>query len=128
MDISMQRIADAHRERGLLARTVGREDRLVRGCVAFSFLLLGGFGLLSSGATGFVSVVFLVLAAYFAVTAILAWDPVYAYAGMDTRTDGEVTDVELTADADDDLALDLDLTDEVIDVRDDAHEASALQG
>jgi hypothetical protein len=71
-------------------RTVGREDRLVRSCVALSLLLLGGFALATSGAVGVVTVGFALGAAYFALTAVLGWDPIYARTGIDTRTDAEI--------------------------------------
>jgi hypothetical protein len=71
-------------------RTVGREDRLVRSCVALSLLLLGGFALATSGAIGVITVGFALGAAYFALTAVLGWDPIYARTGIDTRTGAEL--------------------------------------
>lgn len=67
--------------------TVGREDRLVRGCVALSLFLLAVFAVLASGGVGFVSVVIFALGGYFAVTAVKGWDPGYVRFGIDTRTD-----------------------------------------
>ena len=69
--------------------TVGREDRLVRGCIALSLLLLAGFALAMSGKSGVISIAFLLLGVYFAVTAALGRDPFYARFGIDTRTDAE---------------------------------------
>lgn len=69
--------------------TVGREDRLVRGCIAFSLVLLAGFavlaGGLSLGAFGL-----LLPGGYFAITAITAWDPAYERLNIDTRSDDEI--------------------------------------
>ena len=67
--------------------TVGREDRLVRGCIALSFLLLAGFAVVMSGQSGVISIVFVVLGMYFALTAALGRDPFYAHFDIDTRTD-----------------------------------------
>ena len=55
---------------------VGREDRLVRGCIALSFLLLAGFAVVMSGQSSVISIVFVVLGLYFTLTAALGRDPV----------------------------------------------------
>jgi hypothetical protein len=65
--------------------TVGREDRLVRGCIALSFLLLAGFAVVMSGQSGVISIGFVVLGGYFALTAALGRDPFYAHFDIDTR-------------------------------------------
>jgi len=67
--------------------TVGREDRLVRGCIALSLLLLGGFAVLGSGSFTPIAIVFGVACAWFAATAALGRDPLYAHFGINTRTD-----------------------------------------
>jgi hypothetical protein len=72
-------------ERG--ARNLGREDRLVRACVALSLALMGVFVLLAARHLSLGFLGFAALAAYFAVTALLAWDPMYQHLGMDTRLD-----------------------------------------
>ncbi len=66
--------------------TVGREDRLVRGSIALSFLLLVGFAVVMSGQSNVISIVFAVLGLYFAVTAAVGRDPLYAHFEIDTRT------------------------------------------
>lgn len=70
--------------------TVGREDRLVRGCVALSLVLLGGFAVAASGGLTVISLAFLLLAAYFTASSLSGRDPVYTAAGIDTRTDAEL--------------------------------------
>jgi hypothetical protein len=67
--------------------TVGREDRLVRGCIALSFLLLAGFAVVMSGQSSVITLVFVVLGLYFTLTAALGRDPFYAHFDIDTRTD-----------------------------------------
>jgi hypothetical protein len=69
------------------AGRVGREDRLVRGCIALSFLLLAGFAVVMSGESSVISIVFVVLGLFFTVTAALGRDPFYAHFDIDTRTD-----------------------------------------
>jgi hypothetical protein len=69
------------------AGRVGREDRLVRGCIALSFLLLAGFAVVMSGESSVISIVFVVLGLYFTVTAALGRDPFYAHFDIDTRRD-----------------------------------------
>jgi hypothetical protein len=86
------------RTRASLHRNVGREDRLVRGCIALSMLLLGGFAVALSGGLGVFSVALVVLLGYFAATAAVGWDPLYAWGGIDTRTDAELGLVEVWAD------------------------------
>lgn len=66
---------------------LGREDRLVRACVAFSLALMGVFVLLAARHLSLGFLGFAALAAYFATTAVLAWDPMYKRLGMDTRLD-----------------------------------------
>ena len=66
---------------------VGREDRLVRGCIALSFLLLAGFAVVMSGQSSVITIVFVVLGLYFTLTAALGRDPLYAHFDIDTRTD-----------------------------------------
>ena len=94
--------------------TIGREDRLVRGCVALSLLLLGGFSILTSGGLALVPLVFLALAGYFTATSLTGRDPVYAATGIDTRTDAELGIrharvqpllIDLTEDAEDHVPL-----------------------
>ena len=70
--------------------TIGREDRLVRGCVALSLLLLGGFSILTSGGFALIPLGFLLLAGYFTTTSLTGRDPIYTMAGIDTRTDAEL--------------------------------------
>ncbi len=70
--------------------TVGREDRLVRACIALSLLLLTGFAAFASGQLSLISIAFLVLGAYFSATAVLGRDPFYAHFAMDTRSDAEL--------------------------------------
>ncbi len=69
---------------------VGREDRLVRGCIALSLVLLAGFAVLASGEFSAISIAFLLFGAYFSVTAILGRDPLYAHFGVDTRSEAEL--------------------------------------
>jgi hypothetical protein len=66
---------------------VGREDRLVRGCIALSFLLLAGFAVVMSGQSSAITIVFGVLGLYFTVTSALGRDPLYAHFAIDTRRD-----------------------------------------
>jgi len=66
---------------------VGREDRLVRACLALSLFLLGGFAIAASGHVGVFTLLLATGLAYFALTAALAWDPLYAYLEMDTGPD-----------------------------------------
>ena len=70
--------------------TVGREDRLVRGCISLSLLLLAGFAIAMSGDVSAIGIAFLILGAYFSVTAALGRDPFYGHFGIDTRTDAEL--------------------------------------
>ncbi len=67
-----------------LPATVGREDRLVRGCIAFSLLLLASFPVLASRGLTPITIGFLSLVLYFTVTAVLGRDPLYAHFGIDT--------------------------------------------
>jgi hypothetical protein len=69
------------------AGRVGREDRLVRSCIALSFALLAGFALTMSGQSSVISIAFGALGLYFALTAALGRDPFYAHFDIDTRTD-----------------------------------------
>lgn len=75
--------------------TVGREDRLVRAGIALSLLLMGGFGTVSGG-VGVISTLFVILGGYFAVTAALGRDPIYAHFGFDTHARDEATPVSHT--------------------------------
>lgn len=68
-----------------LRHNAGREDRLVRACVALSLLLLGGFAVLAAAQVTPIVVAFGVGVGYFTLTAALAWDPLYARLGIDTR-------------------------------------------
>jgi hypothetical protein len=70
-----------------MQRTVGREDRLVRGGIALSLAIMSAFGAIASGGIGYTVVLFAVLAGYFAVTAAIGWDPVYALTDIDTRAE-----------------------------------------
>ena len=96
--------------------TIGREDRLVRGCVALSLLLLGGFSILTAGGVALVPLVFLALAGYFTATSLTGRDPVYAAAGIDTRTDAELGIRQASAQP------------LLIDLTDDAEEPAPLRG
>ncbi|HEX6888059.1 MAG TPA: YgaP-like transmembrane domain, partial [Candidatus Nanopelagicales bacterium] len=91
------RSAAGRGRRPQLVRTVGREDRLVRACVALSLLLLGGFALLLSGELGVISLLFVVLLGYFAGTAAVGWDPIYARTGIDTRSHRELASAPAAA-------------------------------
>jgi hypothetical protein len=66
---------------------VGREDRLVRGCIALSFLLLAGFAVVMSGQSSVIGILFVVLGLFFTLTAAVGRDPFYAHFDIDTRTD-----------------------------------------
>ena len=68
-----------------LRHNAGREDRLVRACVALSLLLLGGFAVVAAAQVTPIVIGFGVGFGYFALTALLAWDPLYARLGIDTR-------------------------------------------
>lgn len=81
-----------HLQSSVTASNVGREDRLVRGCIALSLLLLGGFTLIGARHLNLITLAFLVLGGYFALTAALGSDPGYQRAGIDTRTDAELAD------------------------------------
>jgi hypothetical protein len=70
--------------------TVGREDRLVRGCIALSLMLLAGFAIATSGDASAIGIGFLVLGGYFVLSAALGRDPFYAHFEIDTRTDAEL--------------------------------------
>jgi hypothetical protein len=70
--------------------TVGREDRLVRGGIALSLLLLVGFAVAMSGRSGPISVAMTLLGLYFILTAALGRDPFYAHFEIDTRTEAEL--------------------------------------
>jgi len=72
-----------------LDATVGREDRLVRGCVAMSLLLMAGFPVLASRGLNPITVGFVGLVLYFALTAAYGRDPLYVHFGIDTRTEGD---------------------------------------
>ena len=67
--------------------TIGREDRLVRGCIALSFLLLAGFAVVMSGQSSVITIIFVVLGLYFTLTSALGRDPFYAHFAIDTRRD-----------------------------------------
>lgn len=69
------------------APNIGREDRLIRACVALSLFLMGSFAMVASHHVGFVVVGFALLTGYFAWTALVGWDPLYQRAGIDTRSD-----------------------------------------
>jgi len=95
-------------------RNIGREDRLVRGAVALSLLLIGAFIIVASGGLGAISILFGAPLAYFLLTAALGWDPLYARSGIDTRTDAELAEYAV-----DEHAVDEYLIDEyVVDLRD----------
>lgn len=79
-------------ERGHARHTVGREDRLVRGCVAFSLVLLAGFVVIATGGVALSSFAFLLLGGYFAITAVTGWDPVYDRMDIDTRSHDELAE------------------------------------
>jgi hypothetical protein len=70
-----------------MSRNVGREDRVVRACVALSLLLMGGFAVAASGEFGAATIGFAILAGYFVLTAAVGWDPLYAWQRIDTRVD-----------------------------------------
>lgn len=80
-------------------RNVGREDRLVRACVALSLLLLGSFAGIAAGQLTAVVAAFGVGLGYCALTSAAAWDPLYARLGIDTRPDvPHAVDVLIDAD------------------------------
>jgi hypothetical protein len=109
-------------------RNIGREDRLVRGAVALSLLLIGAFVVLASGGFRGISIVFGALLAYFLVSAALGWDPLYARSGIDTRTDAELAELVGDGHALDDFAIDeyvVDLREGSWPVRTPAPEAGA---
>ena len=81
-----------HVQSSVTASNVGREDRLVRGCIALSLVLLGGFTLIGSDSLNLITLTFLLLGGYFALTAVLGSDPGYQRAGIDTRTDAELAE------------------------------------
>ena len=82
-----------------LRHNAGREDRLVRGCVALSLLLLGGFAVLAAGQLTPIVITFALGFAYFALTGAIAWDPLYARLGIDTRPEvPHAVDVLIDAD------------------------------
>lgn len=70
-----------------LPATVGREDRIVRGAIAFSLLLLASFPVLASRDLTPTTLGFMSLVLYFIVTAVLGRDPLYAHFGIDTSDD-----------------------------------------
>lgn len=70
-----------------MSRNVGREDRVVRACVALSLLLMGGFAVAASGAFEAATIGFAILAGYFVLTAAVGWDPLYAWQRIDTHVD-----------------------------------------
>lgn len=72
------------------APNVGREDRVVRGCIALSLILLGGFTLVGAERLTLVTAAFVLLGGYFGWTAAVGSDPGYHRAGIDTRTDAEL--------------------------------------
>ncbi len=72
--------------------TVGREDRLVRGCVAFSLVLMALFVVLASQGIALTSFLFLLVGGYFAITAATGWDPLYHRFHIDTRSDDELAE------------------------------------
>jgi hypothetical protein len=79
--------------------TVGREDRLVRGCIALSLVLLAGFAIAMSGDVSAIGIAFLILGAYFTSTAALGRDPFYAHFEIDTRSDAELASTSGDQDA-----------------------------
>ena len=79
--------------------TVGREDRLVRGGIALSLLLLVGFAVAMSGRSGPISIAMTLLGLYFTLTAALGRDPFYAHFGIDTRTEAELASTSGDRDA-----------------------------
>lgn len=97
-----------HLQSSVTASNVGREDRLVRGCIALSLLLLGGFTLVGARHLNLITVAFLVLGGYFALTAVLGSDPGYQRAGIDTRSDAELAGWSADPQSD---GADVDLTD-----------------
>lgn len=68
-------------------RNVGREDRLVRACLALSLVLLGGFGVAATGGVNTAVIMFAALGGYFVVTAIAGWDPLYGRLRVSTRAE-----------------------------------------
>ena len=70
-----------------LPATVGREDRIVRGAIAFSLLLLASFPVLASRELTPMTIGFMILVLYLIVTAALGRDPLYAHFGIDTVSD-----------------------------------------
>lgn len=70
-----------------MSRNIGREDRLIRACVALSLLLMGGFAVAASGGFGAATIGFAILGGYFVLTAGVGWDPLYARLQMDTHAE-----------------------------------------
>jgi hypothetical protein len=70
-----------------MSRNVGREDRLIRACLALSLVLMGGFGVAATGGVNTAVIVFAVLGGYFVVTAIAGWDPLYGRLQVSTRAE-----------------------------------------
>lgn len=68
-------------------QTVGREDRVVRACIALSLLLMAGFAVVASRGLGFATLVFVLIGLYFAVTAASGRDPLYDRFDIDTHSD-----------------------------------------
>lgn len=90
-----------------MRRNVGREDRVVRACVALSLVLMGGFAVAASGGFEAATIGFAILALYATVTAAIGWDPLYEWRRFDTHVDRDeptwtdswspdTTDVDLT--------------------------------
>ncbi len=95
MDFARLPFARPEWQRVPLHRNVGREDRIVRACVALSLLLVAGFTVLLSGSLGAFSLLLVMLLGYFVGTAAIGWDPLYAWGGIDTRTDAELSMLEV---------------------------------
>lgn len=109
--------------------TVGREDRLVRACIALSLLLLAGFAIVMSGDVSAIGIAFLALGAYFSVTAALGRDPFYGHFGIDTRTDSEPAPIARGRDAwDGEPVRTIDLRDSQPDLRTGQSGSSLLGG
>ncbi|MGV1005610.1 MAG: YgaP family membrane protein [Candidatus Nanopelagicales bacterium] len=76
---------------------LGREDRLVRACVALSLLLMSAFGLLGGFRITFIALVFGLAGLYAAVTAFTGRDALYRRFGIDSRSEDELDEAEWRA-------------------------------
>lgn len=69
---------------------LGREDRLIRACVALSLVLMSTFGLLGGFRISLIALGFGLAGLYFAVTAFTGRDEFYRRFDVDTRGEEEL--------------------------------------